>query len=1287
MSEQFSSLHCAAGNWGFDPSTGLKPSLFVSCASNEFKSHRVFLAEQFRSSDLSIVEPITQEDFRAHPGSVLKLLHDRVRYSSMVLHLIGNSVGWTETPPQREIDTVLQEVQVALEKMGRSLPPKELLPDFNHLSYTQWEAVLAYLYRKDLFVFLPRNLPFTFEKVVDVHALEPGLASQQRHISWLIRIDKHMQSNIFETQDELWRVVSSVVFPHIEAMKNKAEKEHQSRRLQRLREAFEPRSPQDETARELRSRGLQESQFYGRRWLFESIENWLDAKTKPVFWLQADAGFGKSRFSAELTLGEQSIHHGAVVDAVVFLTPTASPISVLARLCAQLRTMCPNYRQDFEAAWARVDWDRISIPADWDQAGETQEQFVEQLIEPLLLQPLKMQKACEPGTKYGLIVIDGLDELLQSRDGRPVLSLEALLTKLLTTSLPNFRLVLTSRPAARQALLHNLVSSSHPVVPKLDRASLRDDAREFICGEFPTDWMVESCMEAVLVKSKACMLYLYYLSSEIHERAFSPSDISSLPFGMADYYLHKMNQYFAGDQYEAVFVKQVKPCLDVIAAGERTELSVADVEACCGLDQVNAMRRSLRMMMVQRSATPNHVCSHDGALMVQHERKIDGVAQQIFVPFHLSFMDWLLGRSFDEGDDGTDDDDLEREKRQNHDFRVSAVCGDRSLADWTIREFEQSRDVTLQVSSSVYWMRQGVDHALRFFSLWRTQLRATSQDSTLPEYIYLIKSVEVLGWLKSKSLQQDARDALGRSLSLLSTALAQSTREDGFMNSDDLIAMQNVNQFILFDLIKDICSTDITDDVVWWIGRTQLNRDEWWHLVNEMLKLEWVVRFAAASGQAARYRRLITDTAISDEDRHLAKSEINSLLNSPDVTRQEMGCYAVGEIAKHEDELVKRVRPDVYQWVKQVSSIDLYFAQSVIADVLIDLTLKGAHERVEDLDQLQAIEGFWNPIWVYNRQDIARVLSHRILDQATPLERDVSEFESDIDQAVRLLKAREVRIIALCEKAGDFSEALAELLHLSELDDSNDDTIFEWLTRENISPDERISTAVELLKLLFTHTSWRVSENGAAVLAELHARSHDADTCLRILDALIDSLDTLEDEWWRVIYGTIESCYLARHFDTGKEFEPGVKTTRLDYCIKKYHHHANVDIRGLVIEEIFILVEQPDQGQRAGMGKSEKRIEYPKHYTTEIDALLLDPDIWVLEHVHQMFQTIKEMHESDLALGPWIEKRLNWVMSHPLCLLARVSQETKQSWIDLPREQFLACLQQLQRAILESGTK
>ncbi|MBA3755379.1 MAG: hypothetical protein H0X02_03765, partial [Nitrosomonas sp.] len=323
---------------------------------------------------------------------------------------------------------------------------------------------------------------------------------------------------------------------------------------------------------------------------------------------------------------------------------------------------------------------------------------------------------------------------------------------------------------------------------------------------------------------------------------------------------------------------------------------------------------------------------------------------------------------------------------------------------------------------------------------------------------------------------------IANALPLLIASLKKTESElDLFNEETALIALhtlEDLNQKKLFDLVKHTVATDITENVIRWIGRTQLKG--WDKLVLQMLELnEYVIRYSAGCGQAARYDRLL-----QEGNGEQAVSEINRLLNSKHIDEQEMGSYAVGEIAK--SKIQTEITPHIKQWLEKVSDTDIYFCQSVLGDVLLDLVLQNQdveHTKriIEKLDQSHLISAFWDPIWMYTRLDVIAVLA-LLKEQGQQLSRDTESFQVAVGLEVATTRARQERITKFEKEAGGNGKNLTKILHKTEFSDEDIDYIKQWLLRSEVTRGQRISTAVEFLKLIFTHPLWQICEKGAAIL-------------------------------------------------------------------------------------------------------------------------------------------------------------------------------------------------------------
>ena len=109
------------------------------------------------------------------------------------------------------------------------------------------------------------------------------------HIQWLDMSDwKDHEKDGFECE------YFQEKFKQIAEMIETPENERFNGEITKLKEALEPISSIS------RIRSLTQKEMYGRRWLYEKIEEWDKTSVQRLFWIVAGSGFGKSMFAANL---------------------------------------------------------------------------------------------------------------------------------------------------------------------------------------------------------------------------------------------------------------------------------------------------------------------------------------------------------------------------------------------------------------------------------------------------------------------------------------------------------------------------------------------------------------------------------------------------------------------------------------------------------------------------------------------------------------------------------------------------------------------------------------------------------------------------------------------------------------------------------------------------------------------------------------------------------------------------------------------------------------------------
>ncbi|MCO6453686.1 MAG: tetratricopeptide repeat protein [Pirellulaceae bacterium] len=141
-------------------------ALFLSCVTREFGSYREVLAADL---ELPGVRVEWQERFRAYGDRTLLMLDDYIQACDAVIHLVGDQAGVAAS--QANLAAILK--RYGYERLEQDLG---LSPDvIQSLTYTQWEAWLAVLHRRKLYVCTPAA-----EAARDSIAADPVQADQQR---------------------------------------------------------------------------------------------------------------------------------------------------------------------------------------------------------------------------------------------------------------------------------------------------------------------------------------------------------------------------------------------------------------------------------------------------------------------------------------------------------------------------------------------------------------------------------------------------------------------------------------------------------------------------------------------------------------------------------------------------------------------------------------------------------------------------------------------------------------------------------------------------------------------------------------------------------------------------------------------------------------------------------------------------------------------------------------------------------------------------------------------------
>ncbi|MFN9425612.1 MAG: tetratricopeptide repeat protein [Cyanobacteriota bacterium] len=165
--------------------------LFLSAVSAEFSGYRERLDAALDRNDVEIKE---QRSFIVTGDETLEMLDRYIQSCDGVIHLVGDMTGAMAMAPS--VAAIAQKYP----ELASRFPLAEFLqPGGPSLSYTQWEAWLALLHRKPLFIATPKGGTPRDER----YRYEPGQqALQQAHLARLNSVERFAGCS-FASQDDL----------------------------------------------------------------------------------------------------------------------------------------------------------------------------------------------------------------------------------------------------------------------------------------------------------------------------------------------------------------------------------------------------------------------------------------------------------------------------------------------------------------------------------------------------------------------------------------------------------------------------------------------------------------------------------------------------------------------------------------------------------------------------------------------------------------------------------------------------------------------------------------------------------------------------------------------------------------------------------------------------------------------------------------------------------------------------------------------------------------------------
>jgi hypothetical protein len=265
--------------------------------------------------------------------------------------------------------------------------------------------------------------------------------------------------------------------------------------------------------------------FFGRQWLFEATQDWLDNSTSRVFWLKASPGIGKSAFAAKLTHQARSAVIGFFMcDFQGMKNPEDSAREAICTLAFQMATRLPDYRAKL-INQQQIDKEKIF------------KKSADDLFQYLITEPLNKSEKIPEATRLCL-VIDGLDE---AGTGNNSNALANLLVKHVNR-LPNWLgVVITSRP---EPYLEQILMPISGISVDGQTQQNQKDLVAWIDVKLPKNVQGEErqrVIDTVLDKSGGTFLYLRLLDED---NTLDISKPETLPNKLDGIFKQNFNRYF-----------------------------------------------------------------------------------------------------------------------------------------------------------------------------------------------------------------------------------------------------------------------------------------------------------------------------------------------------------------------------------------------------------------------------------------------------------------------------------------------------------------------------------------------------------------------------------------------------------------------------------------------------------------------------------------------------------------------------------------------------------------------
>lgn len=370
------------------------------------------------------------------------------------------------------------------------------------------------------------------------------------HIQWLDMSDwRKYETEGFDSdyfQEKFRQIADMIETP---------ENERFNGEITQLKEALEPISSIS------RIKSLTEKEMYGRKWLYEKIEEWDKSSNHRLFWIVAGPGFGKSMFAANLQ--EQ---YNARIPAIQFVEwgkpDHSNPCRILKNLAFQLAVRYPEYR--------------TFVPQQPDVINKKlSEKNEDELFDLLFCESTWMK--IDGGQENVWVLIDALDEANDEYGNKIAHTLARHMDRMPLW----MRFILTSRDDSKVRLPLQMY---HPQIFDLEeyvKEKNSEDLLLYVRGELEKLHPTEEQVKQIVEKSQGVFLYLSLCVEGIHNGEYSLEHLDKLPDGLNGYYYEFFTRQF-GNDIEG-YRKDIAPILQLMVASP-TIMTLPFVQYVLGIE-------------------------------------------------------------------------------------------------------------------------------------------------------------------------------------------------------------------------------------------------------------------------------------------------------------------------------------------------------------------------------------------------------------------------------------------------------------------------------------------------------------------------------------------------------------------------------------------------------------------------------------------------------------------------------------------------------------------------------